>query len=76
MDQSLREWWQQRRARMEGTNKTKLNSMVILVAWSIWRERNARVFDNAFKPVNVLIDQIMAEGKQWSLASAGRLIFP
>jgi hypothetical protein len=76
MDRSLREWWQHRRARMEGTNKTKLNSMVILVAWSIWRERNARVFDNAFKPVNVLIDQIMAEGKQWSLASAGRLIFP
>jgi hypothetical protein len=37
--------------------------MVALISWSICRKRNARVLDNAYKPVIVLIDQIKAEAK-------------
>jgi hypothetical protein len=54
----------------------RLNSLVILVTWSVRWERNARVFERNFKPINILIDQIKADAKQWSFASMGWLSFP
>jgi hypothetical protein len=53
-----------------------LNSLVILITWSVWWERNTRVFDRCSKPINILIEQIKAEAKLWSLASKGRLNLP
>ena len=69
----LREWWSLRRTNLSKADKAKFNSLVLLVIWSAWRETNARIFDKVSKPINVLIDHIKAEAKQWSLASLGRL---
>jgi hypothetical protein len=53
-----------------------LNSLVILITWSVWWERNTRVFDRCSKPINILIEQIKAEAKLWLLASKGHLNLP
>uniref|UniRef100_A0A453LLD9 Uncharacterized protein n=1 Tax=Aegilops tauschii subsp. strangulata TaxID=200361 RepID=A0A453LLD9_AEGTS len=55
---SLEEWWDKARSRLQGDKKRALNSLVILVVWSIWRERNRRVFGVIHTPIQHVIDQI------------------
>ena len=70
---NLRELCVHTRESFTGTTRRKLDTMIVLVAWEVWRERNRRVFDKIIKPTNVLIEHIKNEAKQWALASAGRL---
>ena len=70
---NLREWWVHTRGSFTGATRRKLDTVIVLVAWKVWRERNRRVFDKILKPTNVLIEHIKNEAKQWNLASAGRL---
>jgi hypothetical protein len=51
-----------------------MDSLIMLITWSVWRERNSRVFEKVFKQINTLTDHIKAEAKQWAIASAGRFI--
>jgi hypothetical protein len=57
-----------------GEKKKKINLLVMLFAWSIWKEINSRVFEKKFKPTNILLENTKAEAKQWAMASAGRFI--
>ena len=45
-----------------------LKSAITLIAWEIWKERNARVFNNTFSMPSTLIQKIKDEGKDWILA--------
>jgi hypothetical protein len=72
--QNLRTWWKQALKNMQNAGKKKLNSIIMLVSWLIWRERNNRVFKNSYKPIPQLIDQIQSEARMWSIASKGRFI--
>ena len=49
------------RGAVTGKNRKKLDSIIVLVAWEVWRERNRRVFDKVLKPINLLIDHIKNE---------------
>ena len=40
-----------------------LKSAVTLITWKIWKERNARVFNNTFSMPSALIQKIEDEGK-------------
>ncbi|PNT63081.1 hypothetical protein BRADI_4g11175v3 [Brachypodium distachyon] len=44
--------------------------MVMLTAWSIWKHRNAAVFDNSLPSIASLLDGVKAEARQWSRAGA------
>ena len=50
-----------------------LQSAIILIAWEIWKERNARVFNNIFTMPSALFQSIKNESKNWILAGAKRL---
>jgi hypothetical protein len=43
-------------------------SLAILVCWTIWRERNARVFDGHEKSVDRLVTEIKNEAALWNRA--------
>jgi hypothetical protein len=43
---TLERWWSVSRARVCNTNRRKFDTLVILVARSLWKQRNARVFAN------------------------------
>jgi hypothetical protein len=45
-------------------------SMVILVCWIIWRERNARIFEAKERPVQSIIAEVKEEAHLWSTAGA------
>lgn len=37
-------WWLRARASFRGKDRRGFDSMVIQTAWSLWKQRNARVF--------------------------------
>jgi hypothetical protein len=53
--------------------KKGFNTLVILVAWWIWKHRNSCVFDGASPSVARIIQDIRDEAGQWCLAGGSRL---
>ena len=52
---------------------TGSRSLAILVTWSIWKERNARVFNNTEKTVARLVEEIKDEARLWCQEGAKHL---
>ena len=46
------------------------STLMMLVAWEIWNERNARVFRNTAAPTTVVITKIKDEASIWARAGA------
>ena len=42
--------------------------MTLLVAWSLWKERNRRVFDAAASSVADVVRMVVVEGELWVAA--------
>jgi hypothetical protein len=51
-------------------NRKALASITMLVSWTIWNERNARVFNNKAAPTAVLLEIIKSEVCLWIAAGA------
>jgi hypothetical protein len=47
-----------------------LLSAITLITWVIWKERNARVFNNKAYLVTTLMEKIKDEGKDWIMTGA------
>jgi hypothetical protein len=45
----------------------------MLVSWTIWKERNARVFNNKAAPAGVLLEIIKNDVRLWIAAGAKQL---
>ena len=50
-----------------------MRSMIILVSWEIWNERNARIFNHKELPHNQLLQKIKDESEMWIMAGAKHL---
>jgi hypothetical protein len=51
------------------TFRRGFDSLVLLVSWEVWKERNKRTFDNISKTSVQLLSQIHDEGDSWIAAS-------
>jgi hypothetical protein len=54
-------------------DRKRFDSMVIITAWTLWKQRNARVFGNAREqknPIQVL-EAIREEFQLWEIARRG-----
>ena len=73
IDDELEFWWLRVRARFRGKEKRQFDSQVILICWSLWKQRNARAFNNAsrFATPEVLVRRIDEEARLWGLAGVG-----
>ena len=49
MDSRLEAWWTEQRMRRPLKERGDLDSLIIFVCWSIWKNRNAWVFGNIDK---------------------------
>jgi hypothetical protein len=45
----------------------------MLVSWEIWKERNARTFNNVSTMPTIIYDKIKLEARTWVLAGAKQL---
>jgi hypothetical protein len=57
------------------SNRKAMTSLTMLVSWTIWKERNARVFQNKSAPPPILLEIIKNEAKLWVAAGAKHLRF-
>ena len=64
------EEWRERRTKPQRPNRRAIASLLMLVSWHIWQERNSRVFRNKSAPPFVVVDLISEEAKLWVAAGA------
>jgi hypothetical protein len=67
------DWWLRVRAAFRTKERRGFDALVILVSWRLWRQRNARCFQNVNKQYSVhgLIEQILEDWRQWHRAGLG-----
>jgi hypothetical protein len=56
-----------------GCSRKGLRSLLILVNWIIWRERNSRTFDRRFSTSQQIITLIKFDAAAWIAAGARQL---
>jgi hypothetical protein len=66
---SIVDWWPPARKHIHNSQRKGFDTMFALVAWSLWLERNERVFNNKALQAVQLANRIRIEGLQWSSAA-------
>ncbi|KAJ1259049.1 hypothetical protein BS78_10G123500, partial [Paspalum vaginatum] len=69
---SVHHWWATI-AKTPGCNSKGLRSLLILIIWTIWRERNARIFDHKQYSDLQIFNLIKFEANSWVCAGAKHL---
>jgi hypothetical protein len=75
---SLHEWWLAAKQITPKPMRTGLASATLLIAWMLWKQRNAGVFDGESPSAARLHSQIHKEAAMWAKAGANglRVILP
>jgi hypothetical protein len=66
-------WWAATRGLISSRSRRDFDTLAILIAWSIWKLRNARAFGNMPLQLSptLLVERIKVEFKLWELARLG-----
>jgi len=64
----LLDWWHQERMRVPESFRRGFDSLVLLVSWEVWKERNRRTFDSSCKMPTELVSLIRHEANDWIAA--------
>ncbi|GJN40287.1 hypothetical protein PR202_gb29485 [Eleusine coracana subsp. coracana] len=64
------DWWRKAVKRVPKKNKKGLNSTIIMVAWVLWKHRNACVFDGVQANMTELLRVFNEERHLWCMAGA------
>lgn len=85
-EQDIATWWIQQRRRIDVASRPLFDSLFLLVAWCIWKERNARMFSRSASTPDEVVVLARREGSDWAfwlgtprwlpLSSSGRKISP
>jgi hypothetical protein len=67
-DRDLAEWWIDQRRRVDTASRPLFDSLLLLMAWSLWKEHNVRVFRGSASTTAEVVAAIVAEGEQWAMA--------
>ena len=72
-DQWLVAWWTRARKRIHKDDRQCFDSMVILICWMIWKERNKRTFDRQIRTIHEVLDWVIDEIIAWFQAGFSKL---
>ena len=64
------DWWENVNSRVDGQVKKGLNSIIIMVAWSLWNHDNRCVFDGVQPNLREDLSSIREELHLWGFAGA------
>jgi hypothetical protein len=62
---TLEDWWLGARGLWSGPKKKGFDTLVALITWEVWKERNARVFRGDARHVDQLLQHIKAVADLW-----------
>jgi hypothetical protein len=68
----VEDWWY-KISRMVNCPRKALKSIIILVAWELWCECNARIFRQVASTPATIIAKIKEEARAWIVAGATKL---
>jgi hypothetical protein len=68
-------WWLQARTLVPNAFRRGFDSLVLLVSWEVWKERNRRTFNGNSRTPAHLLALIRDEGDSW-IASGFRSLAP
>jgi hypothetical protein len=66
----FQEWWRTATQMVPKQHRSGFHSLVILVAWWLWKHRNVCVFEKASPSVQKVIQDIKEDARLWCLAGA------
>ena len=75
-------WWLHARKRVPKSQRRGFDSVVVLTAWCLWKERNSRFYNRNSKTVQEVLQAIKNEALDWvaagnsALASLLNLVVP
>jgi len=69
---NVADWWLMMGTRA-GVPRSGLRSLILLVVWELWKERNARTFERREQSATTLLLEIKEEAIAWGLAGAKQL---
>nr|TKW28313.1 hypothetical protein SEVIR_3G305800v2 [Setaria viridis] len=64
----LLSWWLSLRKRVDRSARKTLDSLIILVGWFIWLERNEKTFNHVQRMTRMLNQKIIEEATAWVFA--------
>ena len=73
-DVDIADWWLLQRRRVDLASRPLFDSLLLLVAWSIWKERNARVFWRTPASVLAVVRAAFTEGEDWAMAGFAPMV--
>jgi len=59
--------------KLRNVPKRAIKSLILLVNWEIWKERNSRTFDRREASTITLLGKIKEEARTWGIAGARHL---
>jgi hypothetical protein len=68
LDSTLVDWWLTSRKRIHKDARKSFDTFMLLVSWSIWKERNNRVFNGVSSQPQRLAKLVLEEGPLWVVA--------
>jgi len=69
----LADWWNASRKKLQKAERKCFDSLVVLVSWLLWNERNRRIFDKVSTSVADLSTAVREEASSWVLAGFEQL---
>jgi hypothetical protein len=72
-DNTLLGWWFAARATFPQALRQSFDSLVLLVSWCLWKERNRRTFVHQASSTSELLGRILEEANTWIGVGFGSL---
>ena len=72
-DETFTDWWLKQRGRFSKKILRGFDSYVIGTAWSLWKQRDTRVFNKPQqqRTPSQLVEMVLGDIKEWKLAGLG-----
>ena len=71
--EDLSSWFHNLIGALSGAHAKGARSMAILTIWTLWGERNRRIFDDQLKPTSRVLDEIKEAARMWNSAGSKHL---